>query len=53
MMIELEARKLGEGLRTLVPWTIVNPLANISCNDINFNVHFLTSNQHDNMGIQN
>ena len=34
MMIELETTKLREGLRTLVPWTIANPLANTSCNDI-------------------
>ena len=33
-MIEIETTKFGEGLRIFVPWTIANPLANISCNDI-------------------
>ena len=34
MVIEPETTMLGEGLRILVPWTIANPLANTSCNDI-------------------
>ena len=34
MVIELETTTLGEGLRILVPWTIANPLASTSCNDI-------------------
>ena len=34
IVIELETTKLGERLRTLVPWTIANALANTSCNDI-------------------
>ena len=33
-VIEVETKKLGEGLRTLVPWTIANLLAITSCNDI-------------------
>ena len=34
IVIEMETTKLGEGFRILVPRTIANPLANISCNDI-------------------
>ena len=39
IVIELETTKLGGGpygigLRISVPWTIANPLANTSCNDI-------------------
>ena len=34
IVIEIETKKLREGLRTLVSWTIANPLAITSCKDI-------------------
>ena len=50
-MIELETTRLGEGLRILVPWTIANPLANISCNDIMIYANKLANDPFVGLGV--